>query len=271
VDRLAVVYLARHVNPPRFLRFFLASLRSAPAGADYDLIVIAKGCAADHAGLAPLRGFSAPGLRDIEIVTRPDDSFATPLFQEMGGLLPHDLLLFHVSWARVLAPGWARLMLRAFDAVPDAGMVGASAGWEALDATTPFPNPSLRTTGFMTPRALWRSLDFGDQSTKRGGNLFEAGPRSMTRQIEARGLAPILVGGDGRFWRPEDWHLSGTFRLGDQEKLIFADNRTQDYAAGSLKRRRKLARLNWGDPDLAAPNPLWRRLARRLAWRFGGR
>jgi hypothetical protein len=263
---LAVVYLARQVNPPRFLAAFLASLARHPAGMPFDLVVIAKGWAAPPPGLA---GYAAPGLGRVEVLLRGDESFATPLFAEAGRVLDHERLAFFVSWSRVLAPGWARIMAQAFDAEPRTGVVGASAGWEALDATTPFPNPSIRTTGFMVPRSLWADLDFGDQSTKRAGNLFEAGPRSMTRQIEARGLLPVLTGRDGGRWLPEAWHLSRTFRLGDQENLMLADNRTQAYAVASLGRRRRLARLNWGDPGLAAPAPLMVRLGRRLAWRWG--
>ncbi|MEM1382243.1 MAG: hypothetical protein AAF713_13670 [Pseudomonadota bacterium] len=265
---LGVVYLARQANHPRWLRFFLDSLQRHPAGAPYDLLVIQKG----YPSKAPdpaLIGFQAPGLQAIHLHHASDATFATNTFFDLARAVEHTHLLYFVSWARVLAPDWARIMTAAA-AAPGCGIVGASAGYEPLNDTTPFPNRSIRTTGFLVARALWLSLDPGPLTRKYDGNLFEAGPNSLTRQVEARGLLPVVAGRDGRVWGPEDWPESRTFRSGDQENLLFADNRTQDYAMGSLRRRRKLARLNWGDAAEVATVPPWTRLARRLAWSRGG-
>lgn len=263
---LAVVYLARKVNPPHFLRAFLASLRRHPAGVPYTLVLLAKGYDPADPGLAALARFTAPDLVAVEVRPVDDALFATAVFRDMGAL-PHDTLLFHVSWSRVLAPNWGRLMLDAL-ARPGVGVVGASGGWECLNDTTPFPNPSIRTTGFAIRRELWAALDFGDQTVKYAGNLFEAGPNSMTRQIERLGLAPVVVSRDGRAWATPDWPHSLTFRSGDQQGLLIADNRTQDYATARLARRRKLARLNWGRTDIVRPAPFGARLYRRLWWHW---
>lgn len=265
--RLGVVHLARAANDPRWLAFFLASLARHDPGVPYDLVVIRKGYP-DPAPDPALAAFRAPSLGRVIQIAAPDETFATNLFLDVAREVDHAALLFFVSWARILAPGWGRILLEGL-ARPGTGVVGGSAGWEALDASTPFPNRSVRTTGFAIRRETWLSLDPGDLSTKRGGNRFEAGPASMTRQILDRGLAALVAGRDGRFFGPEDWPASRTFRSGDQENLLFADNRTQDYWAGSLRRRQKLARLNWGDEGLAAPAGLVARLRRRLWWRFG--
>ncbi|MCF4167507.1 hypothetical protein L2U69_17810 [Zavarzinia compransoris] len=264
---LGVVYLSRHANPRRYFLRFLQSLAEHGAGVPYDLIVIQKGypeAAKDPA----LDGFTAPGLQRILVFHASDETFATNVFFDVAGAYDHDHLLYFVSWSRVLAPDWGRLMLGAYDAVPACGVVGASSGWEALNETTPFPNPSIRTTGFLIERALFAALDFRDRERKYGGNLFEAGPDSMTRQIERRGLVPVVADRFGHYWLTADWPKSRTFRSGDQEGLIFADNRTHAYDAGSNRKRRKLARLNWGDDAMVTGVDPLRRLWRRFVWSY---
>lgn len=232
----------------------------------YDLVVIAKGY--DGEPVPELDGAAVPGLERIIRHDAPDETFATNTFFDVARTLDHDAILFFVSWARILAPGWGRIMLDGL-AREGAGVVGGSAGWEMLDpALTPFPNPSIRTTGFCVKREIWLALEPDQLTQKRDGNLFEAGPASMTRRIEAMGLTPLVAGRDGAYFTCADWPKSRTFRYGDQENLLFADNRTQDYAMGSLGRRRKLARLNWGDAADVDTVSLASRLRRRFWWRF---
>ena len=264
--RLAVVYLARAANDPRWLRFFLASLVRFEAGTSYDLAIIAKGF--DEKPIRGLENANAPGLSQIIRHDASDETFATNTFFDVARVLDHDAILFFVSWARILAPNWGRIMMDGLTR-DRTGVVGGSAGWEALDpALTPFPNPSIRTTGFCIRRNTWLALDPGPLKEKRDGNLFEAGPNSMTRQIEAMGLQPLVAGRDGTYFECKDWPSSRTFRSGDQENLLFADNRTQDYATGSLRRRRKLARLNWGEKAEVSSIGLAQRLRRRFWWKY---
>lgn len=265
---LGVVYLWRAQNHPKWLRFFLKSLIRHPAGANYDLIVIRKGFASDEPPRLPA-DFAAPGLDAIRYVDVSDEIFATDAFFEAARAVEHERLLYFVSWARVLAPGWAAAMLAAEAATPDCGVVGATSGWEALDETTPFPNPSIRTTGFLIRRKLFLAVDPGAGKVIRDGNRYEAGPDSMTRRIERKGLVAVVTGRDGQVYRTDDWPKARTFRAGDQENLLFADNRTHAYAAAGAKKRQRLAAMNWGDAAEIATPPVWRRLWRKLAWRMG--
>ncbi len=57
----------------------------------------------------------------------------------------------------------------------------------------------------MVRRKTFLALDPGALASKYDGNLFEAGPNSMTRQIEAMGLKPIVAARDGTYWRDADW------------------------------------------------------------------
>lgn len=264
--RLGVVYLARQSNSPRWMRYFLASLKRHPPGVPYDLVVILKGYA-QGVGEQMLWGFKAPGLDRIIPIAMEDSLFATDTLFRAAEAVDHDALLFFVSWSRILAPGWGSIMVEGLTQ-PGAGLVGGSSGFESLDSDTPFPNPSIRTTGFAIRRSDWLQLDRGDQTTKYGGNRFEAGPASMTKQILRQGKVPLVAGRNGQYYPPDQWCNSETFRLGTQSNLLFADNRTRDFAVARLTKRKRLAQLNWGPSVPVIPVSVLGRLVAKWRWRF---
>ena len=53
------------------------------------------------------------------------------------------------------------------------------------------------------------------------------------------------MGRDGIGYPREEWALSRTFRSGEQENLLIADNRTDQYANGDEAFRTLLAGLAW--------------------------
>ena len=264
--RLGVVYLARRSNHPRFLRYFLASLRRNPSGYPYDLVVILKGYP-PGAAIPKLQGFNAPGLGRLIQLPMDDALFATETFFRAAQAVDYDALLFFVSWSRILAPDWGRIVVTGLGQ-PGAGLVGGSSGFESLDSRTPFPNPSIRTTGFAIAREVWLGLDCGDQSSKFGGNLFEAGPASMTKQILRQGKGAVVAGRDGRYYPSQLWRDSQTFRLGTQSNLLFADNRTRDFDVARPSKRQRLAELNWAPSVPVVPVSRLARVLGKLRWRF---
>ncbi|HEY5053830.1 MAG TPA: hypothetical protein VII45_10525, partial [Solirubrobacterales bacterium] len=109
----------------------------------------------------------------------------------------------------------------------------------------PFPNPHLRTNGFALDRELLLSLDWPTGLTKLGAVALEGGSRSLTRQVQERGLATVVVGRNGVAYPPERWRQSATFRAGQQANLLLADNRTRHYQEAGPLTRRGLAWLAW--------------------------
>ena len=94
---------------------------------------------------------------------------------------------------------------------------------------------------------LARTLDWGDARTKWAAWEIENGTRSLTRQVLARGLEPLVVGRDGVGYPITRWRQADVFRTGRQANLLVADNRTRDFAEGDEDLRRTLAALAWGD------------------------
>lgn len=263
--RPVVVYLSRWSNR-HWSHPFLESIVLNSAGADYDLIFVLKGYPQGevNAALTALRG--AVGATVIE-VRIPDSGYDINAYLNMAARFEYDHMLFLNSYSRILAPNWLVSFLGAFQAVPLCGVVAATGSYETIPGTT-FPNVNVRTNAFMIPRSLFLSVDPGSLAAKSDCNRFEAGPRSLTRQIEERGFEPVLVDRFGKAWRAPDWPSAGIFRSRQQERLLVADNRTHDYAASSASKRARLVRLAWGETATASRQPLMRRLTNEVTWRW---
>jgi hypothetical protein len=112
-----------------------------------------------------------------------------------------------------------------------------------------YPNPHIRTNAFMMRRDLFLSLRQTDLKRKIDAYEFESGRRSMTKQVMARGFAPVVVDRCGKHYAWEDWQSSSTFWMNDQPNLLVADNQTRNYATGSAERRRMLEHYAWHRPS----------------------
>jgi hypothetical protein len=110
------------------------------------------------------------------------------------------------------------------------------------------PNPHIRTNAFMTERNSFLSLDFTRFAAKSDVYRFESGRRSMTKQIVAHGLRPVVVDRTGKVYEITEWKSSSTFWTNEQENLIIADNQTLDYTEADLELRQSLEDIAWVHP-----------------------
>jgi hypothetical protein len=111
-----------------------------------------------------------------------------------------------------------------------------------------FPNPHIRTNGFMIERDRFLSLRAPAFRTKFDLYKFESGRQSMTKQIIAQGLRPIVVDRNSSVYDIPEWESSSTYWVDQQANLIAEDNRTRQYESGSQERRRRLHDYAWVHP-----------------------
>jgi len=167
-------------------------------------------------------------------------------------------MCFVNSHSEPLADGWLA-KLDAQLSRPRVGIVGATGSHESQFSSAarpfrpwrsrfypPFPNPHVRTNGFMLRRSDMLALEWSIGRSKSSAHRLESGKAGITRQLLARGLQPLVVDRDGRGHAPEAWAVSRTYRSGEQEGLLIADNRTRHYAAAPPRERAWLASLAWG-------------------------
>jgi len=117
-----------------------------------------------------------------------------------------------------------------------------------------FPNPHIRSNGFMMERRRLLELGFDAPTTKMQACLFESGMHGVTSRLRQTGLGAVVVGKDGRGFDVQDWFRSNTYRLGDQRNLLITDNQTRRMHEMPLGSRLTHMRLAWGDYAGAAPN-----------------
>ena len=109
-----------------------------------------------------------------------------------------------------------------------------------------FPNPFIRTNGFLLAHDTWDRLKYPQIKRKTDAYRLEQGVHSLTRQIQQFGLRPLVVGRDGVGYEIEDWPKSLTFMQGSQENLLMSDNQTEAYRVGDDDLRRQYSYSSWG-------------------------
>lgn len=121
--------------------------------------------------------------------------------------------------------------------------LGGTYDWAAYRVRYPrFPNPHLRTNGLVCAREVVAALG-PPPRTKDESYVLESGRRGLSRRA---GGPLVVVDRDGATHEPEAWPASRTFRSGEQERLLIADNRTGEWDAAGPRERERMARRVWG-------------------------
>jgi hypothetical protein len=246
---VAVVYLARGQGEGHVGHFetFVRSYKSRPAGLDHRLYVVFKGFADRVSRAAAERAFDGLAITPIDT---DDLRFDIGAYTDALPSIAEGVVCFLNTYSEITSRHWLHKMVQVLK-MPGVGMVGATGTYESLHAINrsfpQFPNPHLRTNGFMLRRAhaeeILGSYEIND---KLDTFFIESGARSMTRKVFELGLSCLLVGADGRGFTPEQWARSGTYRLGLQENLLLQDNYTREFTRLSADERHILAASSWG-------------------------
>lgn len=264
MSTIGLVHLVWAPLGPAPVRRFLRSYRAIDAGADHELVIVLNG---DEETVT--RRWLAGELSGLEhrlvVLERP--LLDLPAYAHAAGLLDHEHVCILNSHSEVISPGWLRA-LHAAHAPADVGLVGATGSWESQADWArgrmahriydllrlaslrrrfdPFPNPHLRSNGFLMARELLLEMDFDQAHDKAAAYDLESGRNGMTRRVAAAGLRTLVVGRDEHAYEPEAWPGSRTFRSADQQNLLVADNQTRSYDQASARERARLRRATWG-------------------------
>jgi hypothetical protein len=266
---IGLVHLVWAPLGPAPLREFLRSYHAHSAGVEHELVIALNGARAEGAGEASREALLAElaGTEHL-LIDLEQPLLDLAAYDAAARRLAHARLCLVNSYSVVLADGWLGRLSEALDG-QGIGIVGASGSWESqaewlrgranhwayqlmtLGAARRdyrrFPNPHVRTTGFMIGREPLLEMGLEAVCDKRAAYLLESGHASITRRLRERGLRAVVVGRDGRAYDVEDWPESRTFRSGEQENLLIADKQTRDYERAAPRRRRRLCRDSWGE------------------------
>jgi hypothetical protein len=169
---------------------------------------------------------------------------------------------YYVKFPEYLHPmnpffNWKRLLPRKVLAAKHRhAQAGFAVHWAAILEQEPFkaiapfpnfPNPHIRSNGFMVHREQLRRFDGVAMATKDDACHFESGPDSLTARIRRDGLAAIVVGRNGEGYDVPEWPQSRTFRLGDEDNLVVTDNHGRAFLEMTRENRITHARMSWGE------------------------
>lgn len=182
-------------------------------------------------------------LHDL-ILHEFQSGFDIHAYMRVAQELPHAYLCCLNTETEIRSDRWLAKMFLAMTA--DTGLVGAFGSWEGCPNGAPkFPNPHIRTNGFLIGREDFLKLGYPSNS-KQGCYNFESGQSSMTAKIVAANKQVALVGSDGSWNRASMWPDTRTFRSADQSNLLFHDNQSRHYQEADAAERQRLTELAWG-------------------------
>jgi len=257
VSDVSVIHLVWAPLGPAPVERFARSYREHAAGLAHRLVVVLNGFAAESDAEPYLAAF---GGLEYETLFLERATLDLPAYGTAAERVDADVLCFLNSHSELLAGGWLAALREQHERA-DVGIVGATGSFERPHSVLPwrrrrwpaFPNPHLRSNAFLLRRDLMRSLQWPEVAAKHEAWALESGRAGLTAQVLQRGLAALVVGRDGTGYAPADWQASATFRSGDQENLLVADNRTRQWEEAEPAERERLTRLTWGgDPRAVA-------------------
>ena len=274
LDNICVVHLIRAKNGIEPFMRFLESYSKNCGGIEHELLIIFKGFYREkelEEYRKLLEGYSYHSFF-VE-----DVGYDIGTYLEVAKKFGYKYFCFLNSFSIILDNAWLIKMYR-YICQEDIGLVGATGSYESLYSNElntwskknknqpfyksikhrlslrkyklyfdPFPNFHIRSNGFMISGELMRKIRYLPIVNKIDAHRFESGKNSLTKQILEMKLKALIVGKDGNGYEKEIWYNSKTFRQGDQENLLIADNRTNQYLYADNKTKLYLSRCAWGD------------------------
>jgi hypothetical protein len=266
---ICVIHLVRATNGIEPLQRFLTSYTYYSPGLKHDLQFILKGFEENQ---VPLEIESLLNQYDHQRMYVPDEGYDIGSYITAARVLENKYLCFFNSFSELLDDNWLEKLYRHASS-HGCGMVSATGSWESIYTNSfvfnrksfiylwikkmlalkmnrnfpPFPNPHLRTNGFLISKDLFLDVTHRYIVKDKMDTLFiESGRDGISRRIRLKGLDLMVVGRDGRGFFPDEWSISGTFRQGEQENLLVADNQTRIFAEADPSERIILSQLAWG-------------------------
>jgi hypothetical protein len=243
--RTVLVYLARGADDACRDKFeqFVRAYQAYPAGVPHDVVVVFKGFSTEANLEEGRKTFAQVRFEEVHV---GDLKFDIGAYAEAVHQIKCDRICFLNTTSEPASSHWL-LKLALNVEQQGVGLVGASGSFEGGGVGASFPNAHIRTNAFMMHAPLARQILGGFEiSSKVDAYNAEHGFNSITRQVIASGLVPLVVGRNGRGYSPEWWSSSQTFRQGSQANVLVHDGQTRYFDALMWNKKRAVYRSTWG-------------------------
>tara|TARA_B100001057_G_scaffold464493_1_gene519729 strand:- start:683 stop:1498 length:816 start_codon:yes stop_codon:yes gene_type:complete len=111
----------------------------------------------------------------------------------------------------------------------------------------PFPNPHIRTNGFLINSDDFTSF-IKDKNirNKEDAWIIESGKSGLTNYFKSRGFKIYVVNSEGEKFLENHWKLSETFNYKYQDKYIISDNQIRKYLNQTNNEKKISQYKTWG-------------------------
>lgn len=254
---------------------FFAHYKKFPPGINHRLHILCKRWAEREMGLLK----ELAQAHNATIVELPDDGFDWGAYIRFAQNEKSPWLCFLNTHSRPVVADWLEIMAAQARRSQDIGAVGATGSWGsslparltqpssnmrllypaylALDAWRyvtnfrefpQFPNPHLRSNGFLISRKVFCS--FIEQRriprNKREAHILEHGKQGLGAFLRDKGMVQLVAAKDKLGYAEHEWDSSQTFRTPGQHNLLIRDNQTDFYERSSPETQRRLELEAWG-------------------------
>ena len=264
---VAVIYIFRGADTynVQYLNDFQKSIKNYRPGIEFQLIVAIKGCSRDQEEIVK----KTLSFLDPIFFHCIDHNFDIGTYQEIVQEFKYENFIMMNSSSRPLADNWILEMLKAVN-VQNTGLLGTMGSFESLavknlhgtisnkDNFNSFPNPHVRTTGFIIKREIFEEVtkNIKNFRNKMDAYKFESGKNNLTRKILELGLKVLIINSDFKLFEIDEWKRSKTFRQFNQEKLLIMDKISSNYEKMSDNLKFIKTIQTWGDSILDIPGSI---------------
>ena len=111
-----------------------------------------------------------------------------------------------------------------------------------------FPNPHLRTTGFLIYAKDYLRF-YKNKSCKNKFDAWkiESGKSSLTNFFLNLNFNILLINSEGKSFELIDWHSSNTYCFKETSKILISDKHTRKYENMSSKEKKNIIKVVWGN------------------------
>jgi hypothetical protein len=274
--KIGVIHLVREENGELPIQDFIESYKKFSSGLPHEVVFIMK----DYSNFEVLRTHK----RLLDSICSEIIVIDQNIGRDIGAYffaienLNYDYFCFLNSFTIISHGNWLKHLFEPLLS-PEVGIVGFSGSYESIASSSLlkfffnpekskrynffdiktffrtlkhyplYPNPHIRTNGFIASRRLLLSVVWpNDFYEKEPLHQFESGRTGLSSQIKKRGLSLVLVDKSGNRYPDKFWRGMKGFRIKLQEDLLFSDNRTLEFLKASKEERKWLSLTSWGRP-----------------------
>ena len=260
-----VCYLFTSYDHVNSLMNFINNYSKFNAGINHKLIICYK--LIEKTKLEPLRNLFLNITHEefIDPETKNDYDFGS--YNRVAAKFQDNDILFLNSHSYPISDNWLKKLMLFKD---EDTVIGSSASYESLADSIilkkiykyfsyifkkvrfnknfkNFPNPHLRTTGFLIKGKSYCEFMFNRSiKNKEDAWKIESGKNSLTNFFKKKNFKFFVVNSENKKFTEENWMLSETYCYLNQSKSIISDKQTRKYLSLSTEEKKIAQNKVWG-------------------------